>query len=355
MSTVLWNDILQGVAPITGGQALPPGTYRLVATAGEGKLSSNNNVMLALTFEVASGPLQGRKAFHNENLPGGNTDADKTKMGYFLGLMQAYGISGQDLAQWFNGQPISVETIDYLAKQLVARQQIVKATCRPQKNDASRINWSGWMADDGIEPEPPKGATAAPAGPSAPGMPFGGGAPGGVPGGSPFPQGGLGAGPGGLPQPGQQPQGFQPSQQNGAAPAGPPLGGFPGSSGPQGAPNPAPDWANPAAGAPGGPPPPQVQQLQAQQFGGPGQAAPAAQPQAAGVNQFQQPAQGQFPGQQFPGQVDPANFPPQNQAPQQAPAGQQLPGMPAQQQGQAPNGLPQGGFPPVGQAPQASF
>jgi hypothetical protein len=341
MSTVLWNDILQGVAPITGGQALPPGTYRLVATAGEGKLNSNDNVMLALTFEVASGPLKGRKAFHNENLASDTSDKGKQRMGYFLGLLQAYGISGQDLAQWFAGRAIDVETIDYLAKQLVARQQIIKASCRPQTSDPTRINWSGWMADDGIEPEPPKGATGgAPAGPSAPGMPFGQPGPGGAPGGSPFPQGGLGAGPGGLPPQNQQQTG---AQQPGG---GMPLGGFPGSASPQGAPNAGPEWANQQ----------QAAQPPVQQFAGPGQTAPAAQPQAAGMNQFQQPAQGQFPGQQFQGQVDPANFPPQNQAPQQAPAGQQLPGMPAQQpQGQAPNGLPQGGFPPVGQAPQASF
>lgn len=349
MSTVMWDQALQGVAPITGGQALPPGTYRLKAVAGEGKLNSNKAVMLSLSFEVASGPLQGRKAFHNENLPAGDTDKDKTRMGYFLGLMEAYGISGQNLGQWFAGRSIDTDTINYLAQQLVASGRIIKASCRPQQNDASRINWGGWMADDGIEPEPPKqtAAPSTPPGPPAPGMP--------------------GAGGGGFPQPGMQ-----------AGPPGLPLGGFPGSG--QGAPNQAPQWAQQPVAA-------QAQPQGQQVFGGPGQAAPAAQPAAAGLNQFQQPAQGQFPGQQFQGQVNPATFPPQGQqapaaqsgydqqmqaqggflqqnpngtvAPPQQPAPgygqapQQMPGMPNPQQPQ--NGLPQGGFPQQGQAPQANF
>ena len=337
MSTVTWDSALQGVSPITGGQPLPPATYRLRIIGGEGKNNSNNAPMLSLQFEVASGPLAGRKAFHNENMPSGNTDQDKQRMGYFLGLMEAFGISGQQLGQMFAGQPISKESLDYLAKALVQQGQTIKGTCRTQKNDETRINWGGWTPDDGIEPEPPKQVAAQNANPVGPPL-----TPNGFAGGPPN----IGGAPAGLPQ-----GGFPPNvqQQVPAAQAnGLPLGGFPGSGGMQ--PNPAPDWATqqPVQGQP------------PQQLPGPGQTAPAAQPQAAGMNQFaqpgaaqfppmgqQQPAQQQegFPGQQFPGQVNPANFPPQNQAQQgfQPPAG--LPG----------GTPPQQGFQPAGQPPQANI
>jgi len=103
VSTVTWNDALQGVTPITGGQPLPPGTYRLRLVGGEGKINSSQAPMLSLEFEVASGPLAGRKAFYNENLPKGNTDQDRQRMGYFLGLMEAFGITGAQLGQMFGG------------------------------------------------------------------------------------------------------------------------------------------------------------------------------------------------------------------------------------------------------------
>jgi hypothetical protein len=369
MSTVMWDQALQGVAPITGGQALPPATYRFRAVAGEGKESSNG-LSMSLQFEVESGPLKGRKSFHWENMPNGTTDKDKQRMGYFLGLLEAYGITNQHLGQWFAGQPISVQTLDYIAKQLVASGRIVKATIRPRSNDASKVDMTGWSADDGIEPEPPKQTAAAPASPAGPGYP--GQVPGGAPGAPGFP-GGAPAGP----------QGFgQPGPGAGAPPNSMPLGGFPGSAnGMQ--PNQAPQWADGPAG----------QQAQPQQFSGPGQAAPAAQPQAAGMNQFQQPAAAQFPqpnpqqvqtatqegfpGQQFPGQVNPAAFPAQGQqqaAPtgydqqmqaqggfgQQQPDGSvQMPGIPQPQpnqfgQPQGAPGLPTGGFPQTG-APQANF
>jgi hypothetical protein len=338
VSTLTWESALQGVTPRTGGSSLPPAQYRLKAVAGEGKLNSNNNLMFALTLEVISGPMQGRKAFHNENLPSGSSDKDKERMGYFLGLLEAFAISSDMLRQMFAGRPVDEASLSYLAQYIVQQGRSVKGTCRPQQSDPTRVNWSGWMVDDGQEPAPPK--QAAPAG--QPGFP--GGAPGGQP-----PQFG-----GGAPQgaPGQ----FQPPAQQ---PGNLPLGGFPGSGG--AVPNGAPDWA---------------------------QAPAAAQPQ-----QFQQPQapvqdQG-FPGQQFQGQVDPANFPPQNQqaasqqfvdpnaprndpwatpgeagyAQQQAQAPQQfqqagpgqLPGMAPQQPQANPNGLPQGGFPPNTQAPQATF
>lgn len=350
MSTVMWESALQGVAPRTGGSALPPATYRLRAVAGEGKLNSNSGIMLSLTFEVASGPLQGRKAFHNENLPKGNTDGDKDRMAYFLGLMESYGLSGAQLAQMFAGQAISVETIDCLAKQLVASQRIIKGTCRKQRDDDTRVNWGGWTVDDGQEPEPPKQTSApvSPVGPPAPGM-----------------------GTSGLP-----------------------LGGFPGSAQPgQMQPNPGPAWAQgpaaqqpvPQGFAPAAQAPQQAFQMQPQQ-------APQNDPWATPGEQTYPPQQAPglqegFQGQQFPGQVNPNAFPAQNQQPpaaqmpgmqqfgatqqdqmaapfqQQQPQGfapgvqpgQQMPGMPAPQQPGNPAGLPQGGFPQQGGAPTASF
>jgi len=377
MSTVMWEQALQGVAPIVGGQALPPATYRFRVVGGEGKKNSGGGLMLTLQLEVASGPLAGRKAFHNENMPKGNSDSDKQRMGFFLGLLEAFGVTGQQLGQMFAGRAIDVDTIDYLAKSLVQTGRIIKGTARPQASDASRINLGGWTPDDGIEPEPPVQKAVAPA---VGGPAFPGGVPGGVPGAPGFP--------GGAPAGGQG--GFAPAGGPGAMP----LGGFPGSG--QGLqPNAAPDWANQPA---------------------------AAQPQAAGMNQFTQPAQAQqapaqqqdqgFPGQQFQGQVNPANFPAQGQQPSaftqlaqqpgsgfgapieqqagqqfggpvqgfqgqpdqagqfqqqgmQAGPAQQLPGAPQAQAFQQfggqqpnPNGLPTGGFPqgqPPAGAPQASF
>lgn len=346
MSTLTWESALQGVTPRTGGSSLPPAQYRLKAVAGEGKRNSNQNLMFSLTLEVISGPMQGRKGFHNENLPTGNSDKDKERMGYFLGLLEAFGITGDMVRQMFAGREIDEASLSYLAQYIVQQGRSVKGTCRPQTNDPTRINWGGWMPDDGIEPVPPK--QAAPAG--QPGFP------GGAPSGQPPVFGG------GAPQgaPGQAPGQFQPPA---AQPNNLPLGGFPGSGGL--APNQAPDWAQqPAAaqpqqfqqapvqdqGFPGqqfqgqvnpanfpaqGQPQFESQMTQPQQFGGPGQMAQAAQPQAAGMNQFQQPAAAQFPQQgQAPGQ---------------------LPGMPPQQPQGNPNGLPQGGFPQGGQAPQATF
>lgn len=357
MTTVTWNDALQGVSPITGGQPLPPATYRFRPVAGVGKINSSQGVMLELQLEVVSGPLQGRKAFHNENLPKGNTDQDKTRMGFFLGLCEAFGITGAMLGQMFGGQPITKESIDYLAQYLVQQGQVIKGTVRPQKNDASRINIGNWTPDDGIEPEPPvqKPVQAGP-----PQGQFG----------PPTTPNGAVPGPGGFAPPSGPPQiggaqqgGFPPAQAPAAQQGGGlPLGGFPGSGGMQ--PNPAPDWATQQP----------VQGQAPQQLQGPGQMAPAAQPQAVGMNQFAQPQAAQFPqmgqqpqqamqegfpGQQFPGQANPAAFPPPGQAPQggfQPPAG--LPGqMPPGQPQQAPAGLPQGGFPPVGQGqpPQANI
>lgn len=361
MSTVTWNEALQGVQPITGGQPLPPATYRLRLVGGEGRNNSSQAPMLSLQFEVASGPLAGRKAFHNENLPKGNTDQDKQRMGFFLGLMEAFGVTGDQLAQMFAGRSIDADSVDYLAKALVSQGRTIKGTCRPQKNDETRINWGGWIADDGIEPEPPKAVqnSAPPVGPPSAPNGFGGPPNTGLPQGG-FPQAG------GFPpvQPGPSnsaPGNFQPAAPAAQAPSQPqqqnglPLGGFPGSGGMQ--PTPAPDWATqqPVQGqAPqtafAQVAQPEMQQLAAQQgqafaqagapgFGqqlpGPGQAAPAAQSPAAGMSQFAQPgaaqfplpgqpgqqlpaAQEGFPGQQFPGQVNPAAFPPPGAQPPQA-------------------------------------
>lgn len=335
MSTVTW-DAFQGVAPATGGQPVPPATYRLRIFSGEGKLNSNKNLMMTLGFEIASGPLAGRKVYHNENLPKGNSDNDKTRMAFFLGLLAAFGLSGEQLGQMFAGRPIDEASVDYLAKMLVQSGRTVKATATLQSNDETRNNWRNWMPDDGIEPEPPKQTQAAPAAP--PGA-FG----------PPSSPNGFAAPPGPPAQVQQQPPNL-------------PLGGFPGSQQPGGMPATAPDWATqqPVQG-----------QAPQQMPPSPGQFAPDAQPQAAGLNQFAQTSQDQFPGQQFPGQVDPANFPPPLGAPQgqpqqavpqqgfQPPAGLpggQMPGMPPAQPQQAPAGLPQTQFPPVGgQPPQANI
>lgn len=333
MSTTTWDVALQGVSPITGGTAVPPATYRLRVFSGEGKLNSSKNVMMTLGFEVESGPLKGRKVYHNENLPRGNSDDDKTRMGFFLGLLSAFGLTAEQLGQMFAGRPIDEASVDYLAKMLVQSGRVIKGTAVLQKNDETRNNWRNWTPDDGIEPEPPKMPQAASAGPAAFGPPS---SPNGF------------AAPPGPPAQVQQPQGVP----------GMPLGGFPGSAQPGGMPAAEPSWATqqPVQGQP----PQQVQQP------GPGQFASAAQPQAAGMNQFAQPGAAQFPqlgqqqapqdqgfpGQQFPGQVNPAQFPLQ-----QTP-GQQMPGMPSAQPQQAPAGLPQGGWPngPVGgQPPQANI
>lgn len=350
MPTIDWTSALQGVTPITGGAALPPATYRLRPVGGEGKMNSAGNPMFSLEFEVISGPMQGRKAFHNENLPTDNSDKARTRMGFFLGLLQAFGITDENLRQMFAGRAIDPETLTYLAQQIVASGRSIKGTCVPQKDQPDRVNWRNWTPDDGVEPEPPKQAAAASGGP------FQGGAPG-------APQFGQAPTPNGLPA---MPQG---APQGQGAP-GLPLGGFPGSGGMQ--PNPEPAWAAaPAA---------QVQQPQGQQFGGP---VPGFQGQPNAQGQLPQPGslgpvpgaqppaqapvqQDSFPGQQFPGQVNPANFPPQaQQVPaqqaqqaQQAPAQQQalgLPGMPQPGTQTGPAGLPQGGFPQAGGPPQANF
>lgn len=304
MTTITWDAALQGVTPAKGSTPFPPATYRLRLVAGEGKLNSNNSPMLSLTFECESGPLKGKKAFHNENMPkdGDAPDKIQTRMAFFLGLLDAFGVTGAQVAQMFAGRPIDADSLDYLARALVSLGKVVKATATLQADNDSRNNWRNWSADDGIEPAPPKELQTAGGAPQ--------GFPGAVPGGAPAP------GPNGFAPPSGPPQG---------APAGPPagqpgslpLGGFPGSGQPM-QPNPAPEWSNQAPAA------------------GPGQAAPAAQPAAAGMGQFTQAQAGQFPqgfGQQ----------PPTGQ-PQQPPA--------------APNGLPTGGFPPVqqgGQPPQATF
>jgi uncharacterized protein DUF669 len=326
---VMWNDALQGVTPAIGGVPVPPATYRLRIFSGEGKLNSSKNVMMTLGFEIASGPLAGRKIYHNENLPKDSSDNAKTRMAFFLGLLAAFGLTGEQLGQMFSGRPIDEQSVDYLAKMLVSSGRTVKATASLQSNDETRNNWRGWAPDDGIEPEPPKQTQAAPAGP--PGA-FG----------PPTSPNGFGGPPAGPPQ----------NFQQAPAPQGLPLGGFPGSAQPGGIPAAEPAWATqqPVQGQPPQQMPP-----------GPGQFAPAAQPQAAGLNQFAQTPQDQFPGQQFPGQVNPAQFPPQNQQaaaqPQQGfqqPAG--LPGqLPPAQPQQAPAGLPQGGFPVGGQPPQGNI
>lgn len=322
---VTWTDALRGVTPITGGSAVPPATYRLRVVGGEAKNNSSNRLMLTLQFEIASGPLQGRKVFHNENMPNGSSDQDKQRMGFFLGLLSAFGLTGEQLGQMFGGRPIDQETLTFLAQMLVQSGRLIKGTAVYQKDDESRNNWRSWTPDDGTEPEPPKQPQAAAvAGP--PGA-FG----------PPNSPNGFGAQPLGPPQN----FGQQAPQPNGL-----PLGGFPGSAQPgQMQPNPEPAWATqqPVQG-----------QAPQQMPPGPGQFAPAAQPQAVGMNQFPQTVPDQFPGQQFPGQVNPAQFPPQQQAaPQQGfqqPAGLpgQMPGMPPAQPQQAPAGLPQGGFPPQG-------
>lgn len=349
MSTMTWESALQGVTPNTGG-SLPAGTYRLRPIGGEAKENSGGGISLSLQMEVISGPLQGRKAYHFENFPTDSSDSAKQRMGYILGMIEAFGLPQAQLSQMMAGQPMTVQSVDYLAKYLVQLGRQVKATIRPRRSDPTRMDWAGFMPDDGIEPEPPAQAKT-----SAPNPGFPGGTPG-------QPQ--FGGAPAGVPQ-GLPPQGQAQSM---------PLGGFPGSGGTQ--PTPPPDWAQQPAAQTS-----YDQQIQAQggflqqsqdgsvqppqQFAGPGQMAQAAQPQAAGMNQFQQPAaaqfpqqgqppapqQGGFPGQQFPGQVDPANFPPQGQQPQ---AGQ-LPGAQSQQPQAGPAGLPQGGFPQGGQAPQATF
>lgn len=349
-----WQDALQGVTPITGGAPLPPATYRLRIVGGEGKLNSNQNVMLALQFEVESGPLKGRKAFHNENLPRGTSDAEKQRMGFFLGLMSAFGLTGEQLGQMFAGRPIDEQSVDYLAKALVQSGRVIKGTCSPQKNDETRINWRNWTPDDGIEPEPPKQIQAAAGSAGSfgpPSTPNGFAAPPGPP--QNFGQ--QAPAPNGLPQ-----GGFPGQAQTPAAapqPGSLPLGGFAGSAQPNGMPNAAPDWATQQP----------VQGQAPQTFQTPAvnqQPQYPAQQQGFGQQPAPQEQQGQFPGQQFPGQVNPAEFPPQGQQQGfnpaqlvQAAPGQQMPGMPpAQPQQQAPAGLPQGGFPPVGgQPPQANI
>lgn len=356
-NVIMWESALQGVTPTTGG-GLPTGTYRLRPIGGEGKTNSGGGVSLSLQMEVISGPMQGRKAYHFENFPTDNSDVAKQRMGYIAGMFEAFGLTIAQLQQMFAGQAITAETVDYAVKYVVQMGRQVKATTRPRRNDPSRTDWVGFMPDDGIEPEPPAAANR-PAQGGQPGFPGMNGA---GPAGQPNPFGGA---------PGGAPQGFPgglPGQQPAAASNSMPLGGFPGSGGTQ--PTPPPDWAQqpvaqPQQGFPAQQP--AAQQPAAQQFAGPGQTAPAAQPDAAGMNQFQQPAAAQFPqqgtqqpqpnlqqgfpGQQFPGQVNPDNFAPQQL--QGAPQGQ-LPGAQSQQP-QNVQGLPQGGFPQGGQAPQATF
>lgn len=314
MTTIDWSTALQGVTPQQGFSPLPPATYRFRIVAGEGKTAGSGAQMVSVQLEVISGPKQGRKTFHNWVLPKDGSDKGKQSMGFFLGAMMVFGLPPEWFAQAFAGQQISKEHADYIAKALVQANVSFKATASIQTSDPSRNNFNNFVADDGVEPEPPKETAPSNLTPGAPPVP------------------GMGTGPGGPP--------------------GLPLGGFPGSGGQNGAmPSSAPEWAQgpgqtpayqPAAAAPPVPQPPTQ-----------GQYAPAAQAQP----------QGGFPGQQFPGQVDPANFPAQGQ-PQQQFGGpvQGFQGQP-DPQGQFPQQAqpafqaqqpmqPQGGFPGGQAAPQ---
>jgi hypothetical protein len=347
MTTIDWSTALQGVTPQQGFQPLPPATYRFRIVSGEGRVAGSGSIMVSCQLEVISGPKAGRKVFHNWNLPKDGSDSAKTQMGFFLGAMMVFGLTPDWFGQSFAGQQISKDHADFVAKTLVSTGISFKATASLQKNDPSRNNLNNFIADDGVEPEPPKepvqtnfnpGApTPGPGGP--PGLPLGG-----------FPgSGGVGGAPiAAAPDWANQPP-APPSQGQfaPAAAAAPQPGGFPGQSFP-GQVNPAQFPAQgqqaPAVAIPGQYQPPAAAQAPGmQQFGttqadqqyGGAPAAPQGQPQFGGpVPGFQgQPnPQGQFPQQAQPAQ--------QVQPPQQPggfPVGQpgpQMPGMP--QPGQAP-------------------
>lgn len=337
-----WNTVLNGAVPQQGFQPLPPATYRFRIVSGEGRVAGSGAIGVSCQLEVISGPKAGKKVFHTWYLPKDGSDKAKTSMGYFLGAMLVFGLTPEWFGQSFAGQQISKDHADFVAKTLVATGISFKATASLQSDDPSRNNFNNFIADDGIEPDPPKeptvtsfapGAPTGPAGP--PGLPLGGFPGSGGVGGAP-----ITAGPDWANQPPAPPAG--PPTQGQFAPAAaaaPQQGGFPGQSFPgqvNPAQFPAPGQQAPAVAIPGQYQPPAAAQASGmnqfgttqadQQYGG-APAAPQGQPQ-----QFGGPVPG-FQGQpnpqgQFPQQAQPAQ---QVQAPQQ-PGGQaapQMPGMPA--------------------------
>lgn len=80
------------VAPDQGGGALPPGTHELQAVEETLKASSTGKGMvLALTYEVASGQYQGRKLWVTINMTHDNPVAQKIGQGQISALCHAIG------------------------------------------------------------------------------------------------------------------------------------------------------------------------------------------------------------------------------------------------------------------------
>jgi hypothetical protein len=361
MTTIDWSTALQGVTPQQGFQPLPPAVYRFRIVSGEGKVAGSGSIMVSCQFEVISGPKAGRKVFHNWNLPKDGSDKAKQSMGYFLGAMLVFGLTPEWFGQSFGGQQISKDHADFVAKTLVATGMSFKATASLQRDDPSRNNFNNFIADDGVEPEPPKEPTqsnftpGAPAGPGGPpGLPLGGFPGSGGVGGAP-----IAAAPDWSNQPPTPP--IQGNQFAPAAAAAPQPGGFPGQSFPgqvNPAQFPAPGQQAPAVAIPGQYQPPAAAQAPGmqqfgttqadQQYGGAPGLAPVVpydfsqhqqgQQAPAPAQYAQAPAPGQAAGVQPPTPQQPGGFPGGQAAPQmpgmpqpgQAPAPGQYPGQPGQ-------------------------
>lgn len=195
MSTLSWNDVLQGAEANKGSVPLQPGDYNFKVASAEGKTAQSGREMISVRLEIIDGPYAGKTAWHNWVLPNDNSDKAKTSMGYFLGDMEVFGLTKDWFIQNIGGQAMTKATCDFIAAQIV--NQVITASVSFQKNDPTRNDIKRFRkleATPGSAPAAPFGTT-----------PFG------APAGVPQPQFGAPA-QAPMQQPMQQPQ-YQPPMQ----------------------------------------------------------------------------------------------------------------------------------------------
>lgn len=162
MSTVMWGEVLTNVTPNAGSSPLDPGEYNFKVVLGKGAKASTGALMISVHMEVTGGADAGRKTWHNWVMPKENDDKAQTRMSYFLGDMEALGLTKEWFVTTLGGHPISEETCNYIAGQLVGREAAGSVTV--QKTDTSRRNINNFRAvDPALNAVVPKAATFNPA------------------------------------------------------------------------------------------------------------------------------------------------------------------------------------------------